>query len=141
MKSAVIDVSVIIKWFADEEDSQKAKALLQFVGTNQVSLILPNFAQLEIINTLKLSKNFSIEEINLKIIDFFNLLPKFVEIDKDYSLEISSLIFTHNLASYDAAFIAVANRWDIPLFTADYKHHLKSISKNIAWLKEWKGKV
>lgn len=140
MKNVVIDSSVIIKWLADEEDSEKAKMLLQLVGTNQVSLILPNFAQLEVVNILRLGKNFSKEDTDQKIIDFFDLSPKFIEIDKDYSLGISNLVYAHNLASYDAAFIAIANRWDIPLITADYKHHQKSISKNIIWLKEWKGK-
>lgn len=141
MNSAVIDVSVIIKWFANEQDSQKARVLLQLVGTNQTKMILPNFAQLEVINTLKLGKNFSRAEIDQKIIDFFDLLPEFVEIDKDYSLEISTLIETYYLASYDASYIAVANRWHIPLITADYKHHKKSISKNIIWLKDWNGKL
>ena len=53
---------------------------------------------------------------------------------------ITNLMYKHNLASYDAAFVTLADSKNIPLFTADYKHHQKSISKNIIWLKEWKGK-
>lgn len=141
MNKVVVDTSVIIKWFSSEEESEKAQDLLRPITASRTELILPHFAQLEISNILRLGKKFLQVKTDKCIVDFFDLLPRFVEIDKDYSLEISSLAYNHNLASYDAAFVAVANRWNIPLFTADYKHHQKSISKNIVWLKEWQGKL
>ena len=141
MNKVVIDTSVIIKWFSSEEESEKAQDLLRPITASEVDLILPHFAQLEVSNILRLGKNLLQAQTDKCIIDFFDLLPRFVEIDKSFSLEISSLAYAHNLAAYDAAFIAVANRWNIPLFTADYKHHQKSISKNIVWLKEWKEKL
>ena len=75
------------------------------------------------------------------ISDFYALRPEFIEIDQTYALKISSLLFEHKITSYDAAFLAVADFWNAPLFTADYSHHSKNLSKNIVWLKEWKGKL
>ena len=141
MNKVVVDTSVIIKWFSPEEETEKALDLLRPITASRIDLILPHFTQLEISNILRLGKKFLQTKTDKCLVDFFDLLPRFVEIDQNYSLEISNLSYAHNLASYDAAFIAVANRWNIPLFTADYKHHQKSISKNIIWLKEWKGKL
>lgn len=141
MNGVVIDTSVIIKWFSPEEESEKARVLLRLIIEGKIDLVLPHFSQLEISNILRLGKKNSQAQTDKFISDFFDLIPFFVEIDKNYSLEISNLAYTHNLVVYDAAFVAVANRWNIPLFTADYHHHQKPISKNIIWLKEWKGKL
>lgn len=142
MTRVVLDTSVIIKWFSpEEEDSNEANLILEAIHSGRVEIVLPYFAQLEIANILRLGKKFSREETKKYLIDFFNLSLVFVEINQQYILEISTISYSTNITSYDAAFVAVANRWNIPLFTADYKHHKKSVSKNIIWLKEWKGKL
>ncbi len=139
---AVLDTSVIIKWFdLDEDDSNKAGSLLTAANLGDIQVVLPHFTQLEVANILRLGKKFPEEKTKDCLINFLNLEPNFVEINRDYLLEISRLSYAENIASYDASFVIVADQHNIPLFTADYKHHQKSISKNIVWLKEWKGKL
>lgn len=141
MNEIVLDTSVIIKWFEKEKESDKAGFLLDAITSGKARMILPGFAQLEIVNILRLGKDFPAEKASKLIVDFFDLDPEFVEIDKRYALQISSLSYKSDITSYDAAFIAVSNQWNIPLFTADYKHHKKAISPHIVWLSEWDGRI
>jgi predicted nucleic acid-binding protein len=40
------------------------------------------------------------------------------------------------LTVYDAIYVALADMLEIPLVTADEKHHRRQISKNIVYLKD-----
>ena len=80
--------------------------------------------------------------------DTLRALDKFYSLEAEIIPESSELIKKtiaiaqkHQVTTYDAIFIALSEVKDIPLFTADYKHHVKSISKNIIWLSEWNGKI
>lgn len=139
MNNFLIDTSVVVKWFAPEEGSEKAKILLDLVYKKDSQLILPNFAQLELINVLKTGKKFNHAQIDQAINNFYDLNPHFVEIERKHSVEISALMETTKIASYDAAFIILAQLWRTPVFTADYQHFEKS--PHVIWLSEWNGKI
>lgn len=142
MTNLVLDTSIIVKWFDENEDEfTKAADLLGLVSRGEVHLVLPCFAQLELINVLKHGKKLPQTKIDEDIADFFALQPEFIEIDDMYAIKISDLLAKYKISSYDAAFLAVAANWEVPLFTADYLHHQKDLSKNIIWLKDWNGKL
>lgn len=141
MTRLVIDNSVIVKWFYEEEDSDKALDLLQKIESGQFELNLPSLAVIELINSLKFGKKEKTKE-TIEVVDkFFKLEPRLIEVNKKTAFEISNLTQVPNLTAFDALYIAVADQQRILLFTADYKHHKKSISGNIIWLSEWNGKI
>lgn len=137
----VADTSVVVKWFYPEDDYEKAEFLLKDIRSKKARLVLPASSPLELLNVLYLSKKFSVEMTIQSINSFFDLEPELVAIDKILALSSVNLAYEQYLPSYDAAFISLATQRNIPLFTADYKHHKKEISKNIVWLSEWKGKL
>lgn len=139
MSDFLIDTSVVIKWFTPEIDSEKARVLLDLISKQENQLILPNFAQLELVNVLKIGKGFGPSQIEQAINTFFDLNPHFVEIDRQYALNISDLMDEKRITSYDAAFIVLSREWNLPVFTADYQHFEKS--PNVIWLSEWNGKI
>ena len=142
MKRLVADTSVIIKWIdQQEEDSQKANLILEAIHKREIELVLPHFAQLEIANILQQTKKFSQERTKEGLVNFFGLDPIFVTLGKRNLLDILKIGYEAGITPYDSSFIFAADSNNIPLFTADYKHHQKSISPNIIWLSEWNGKL
>lgn len=141
MTSIIVDTSVATKWYSgkDEEELDRADKLRELIVEEKYFLICPRIITLELVNVLKSSKRMSQKDCLDSVNSLIKLCAELVELPKpDLVID---LMYGHNLASYDAAFVALAESLDIPLFTADYKHHKKSISKNIIWLKEWKGKL
>lgn len=141
MMTIIVDTSVATKWYSGENEDEldMADQLRELIIGDKYSLICPQIITLELANVLRFSKKMSQR-------DCFNSVTSLVELCSDLvgipKMElITSLMYKHNLASYDATFVTLADSKNIPLFTADYKHHQKSISKNIIWLKEWMGKL
>ena len=141
MQNIIVDSSVATKWYfeKDEAELDKAREIFDLVTNGELTLVAPKIILLELANTAKFGKKADkvhcLEAVTLfeEFIDKFDELPQMkVIIEKSYFGDI---------ASYDAAFVALAEKLNVPLITADYKHHQKSISKNIVWLKEWKGEL
>ncbi len=141
MINLVADTSVIIKWFSPEEDWEKAAKIAEMVADKKAKIVLPQSVPLELINALHFGNKFPLEKTIECLIAFFDLQPELVSIDKLSAQKVTRFSYDVNLTSYDAAFLIIAEERGIKLFTADYKHHQKSISKNIVWLSEWKGKL
>ncbi len=141
MMTVTVDTSVITKWFTktDETHWDAAITIREFIVSRKIKLIVPTIIILELINVLKFSKQFTSEETVISVNSFIQLCDRIVEIpDTDL---IINCMYKDNLASYDAVFITLAESENIPLITADYKHHRKSISKQIIWLSEWEEKT
>lgn len=141
MNRFIIDNSIVLKWFYKENDSDKALKLLELIYDLNATLILPTLAVVELVNSLKFGKKTDLLKADDIIKKFFALEPKLLSLDIENSLRLSQIVHTNNITSYDACYILAAEELNIPFFTADYKHHKKTISKNIVWLKEWRGKL
>lgn len=138
MTNIIVDTSVVTKWYAQEKenDLDQAFRLLESCNAGTIALICPKIILLEIANVLywgkKLDQALCVESLQ----SFEKLCTKFVDVDNTQL--IIKTMYDHKLASYDAAFISLALEENVPLVTADYKHHKKSISPHIIWLSEWK---
>ena len=141
MNRLVVDNSVVLKWFYKENDSDKALELLELIQNLNITLILPSLAVVELVNSLRFGKKADPVKANEVTNKFFSLEPELLAVDLESSLRLSKIVHLNNITVYDAIYVLVAEEKNIPLFTADYNHHKKSISKNIVWLKEWKGKL
>lgn len=137
MTKAVIDTSVVIKWFfkKNEPDSNKAFSLLNEIEEGKIKIVASPIILLELINVVKFGKKAD-EKTCIDISSLFeNLIEEFADFPKTNF--IIKTCYAENLTSYDAAIFALAEEKGVPLITADYKHHQKTISPNIIWLSEW----
>lgn|SRR3989338_2545638 len=117
-QTQVLDASVAVKWFCDEEDADKALRIKEDYKSGRIDLIVPELLFIELINVLKHKKadegklleindflwgaGFKIERINKTILD------SAIRLSKKYSLTI-----------YDAIYLAVANLNSAQLISAD----------------------
>lgn len=132
-RRVVLDTSVMVKWFVNETESDKANNLLQIVTRGELSIVIPDIALAEIVNAIRFTKVIPYEQCRLHIQNLFHVEPEIITL-KEIIQKVVTLVYDTELTSYDASFIVIAEEMNIPLITADYKHHRQEISKNILWL-------
>jgi predicted nucleic acid-binding protein len=142
MKRAVLDASVILKWYLiDEAYGQKALDLLHKFITKELNILSPSLLEYEVINGLIIAqKRGRIKEgkILAAIEGFFDLQIDLKDLSHFYQ---RSLYFCrlYNQSLYDASYLALAETESIPLITADEGLY-NAVKKDLKWLK-WIGDV
>lgn len=134
MKKLVVDASVCLKWVFEEEDSPKARLLLQKQEQKEILLLVPQLWEYEIVNgfaSAVLRKKISyskakvllklVLEAHLEIIPMFGLLRKCLENAKKYQI-----------SGYDSAYVTLAKENKIVLVSADDRLVKKINDKKIA---------
>ena len=120
-RAAVLDTSVAVKWFIREEDSEKAADLRHAHGRAEILLHAPDILLLELTNALRYSPLVSAEEIPQALRLFPGLGIIIIPFDLDALISSVTLSMEHDLAVYDAYFLALAQTLEMPLITADQR--------------------
>lgn len=112
----VVDTSVALKWFVPEPGSDRAAEL---IGQN---LFAPNFLRIECANAFrkKIVRN---EESVENAVAALEALPRFLTLEPDDALIDRAFQIALELLHpvYDCLFLALAERRNAPLATADEK--------------------
>jgi predicted nucleic acid-binding protein len=116
---ALLDTSVVVKWFIREEYSEKAADLRHAHGRAEIMLHVPDILLLELTNALRYSPLVSAEEIPQALRLFPGLGITIILFDLDALTSSVTLSLEHDLAVYDAYFLALAQTLEMPLITAD----------------------
>ena len=118
----VVDASVGIKLFVDEEFSEQALALFSYLAADPpAELYVPDLFYIECTNILlKYTRRFgrSIEDSHADITDL-----RFLSLETTSTADLMEdallLAVEKNLTAYDACYAVLAQRLDISLITAD----------------------
>jgi len=122
MASFVLDSSIALQWFLeDESDRDKSLAILRAI-TDEYRPVVPYLWFYEISNTILMQVRRKRIELSkgiqyLQIID--DMLIDIDPPDSTAILSLARLAHTHSLTSYDAAFLELAMRLQLPLATND----------------------
>jgi predicted nucleic acid-binding protein len=121
MEKVVIDASVLVKWFVQELDSDRALVLRDKHVNGEIELAAPILILYETLNALRYTGLFSsrqLKEIAVSIqnygISFFGLEGKTGELTLDAVEE-------NDLTIYDGAYLGLAMNLEAELVTADHK--------------------
>jgi predicted nucleic acid-binding protein len=134
----VVDASVAIKWFADEEKSDIARSLLRNVELKTIRIFAPDILLYEVGNALGKGKHFGSQDV-IDALDV--LLDSSVEVrnlDRVLIAQSTSFMERYSLTFYDASYAALAHTLGIPLISENPKDHgkIKEIEvKSLASLK------
>ncbi|MEM2340223.1 MAG: type II toxin-antitoxin system VapC family toxin [Candidatus Bathyarchaeia archaeon] len=120
-KGAVIDASVVAKWFIPEEDGEKASRIMEKYGDGDIDLYAPDLLIYEVANALRyrpdVSEGTLIEGVRALLDLQINLIPPSVEV-LSRAIEMAKAL---DLSVYDACYIAIAEILATNLITADMK--------------------
>lgn len=120
MSKFILDCSVYISWCLQEGGIEKSSKILEAITKNEISV--PSLWIYEVTNTLNVAvkrKRITIAEAHQLIKDI-QLLP--IELDKptnDNMLNMFNIANEHNLSAYDASYIELALRTNLPITSFD----------------------
>jgi predicted nucleic acid-binding protein len=117
----VVDASIVVKWFVEEENSDKAIRIRDKYVEGEVRLIAPEIIKFEVLNALYYKKLFSedeMEEISEALDSYlFDLYP----LKGEYAKKTVETAFRNNITIYDASYISLAIMKNAYFYTADEK--------------------
>lgn len=142
MKKAVIDASVVLKWYlVDEEFDIKALRLLSEYVSNELDILAPSLLEYEVMNGLMIAQKrgrIKEEKILAAVEGFVNLGINLKSLSHLYP-QVIHFCKTYNRSVYDASYMALALDEGISLITAD-EGLFNAIKKELKWVK-WLGDI
>ena len=140
--SVVVDASLAVKWLVEEDDSDKAHAVLQSWVAQDITRIAPHLMPFEVANALHRRVSRGELSVGDSIRMIARLLASRLELHQPPDLHVRALQLASQLkqsAAYDAHYLALAESVGCELWTADerfYRASSPSIA-NVRWLGEF----
>ena len=130
MVEAVVDTSVIVKWYSvhDEPEFERARTLLVEHTRQQRHLHVPVLALYEAGNALRCSTRLSAQEQLRSLTDLFALGLSVYPLTLIRAATAHELSAVFGVSFYDACFVALAQELDAAFVTADERLHRRVAS-------------
>ena len=142
MKRAVIDASVVLKWYlTDEQYGEKALGLLEKYVSDKLDILAPSLLDYEVVNGLVIASRMGRieEEQLLTAVDGFVGLGIKLKNLSMFSPYVLHYCKVYNRSVYDASYLALAEDEGIPFITLDQGIY-NAVRKNLQWVK-WLGDI
>ena len=110
-----------MKWFVDEPYANQSLLLKTAHVQLASKIVVPSLAKYEVLNALKYSGEFGVEELRRisKDLDNFQFLE--TPLEGRYSEATVDIASKYGITVYDASYIAVGQERGLQVFTADEK--------------------
>ncbi|MGC9203013.1 MAG: type II toxin-antitoxin system VapC family toxin [Thermoproteota archaeon] len=121
MPTVVVDASVVVKWFVEEENSDKAIKIRDKYIEGEIKLIAPEIITFEVLNALYYKKLFSESEMK-EISEALNSYSfGLYSLEGKYAEKTVEVAFKNSVTIYDASYISLAVMKNTYMYTADEK--------------------
>ena len=117
---AIIDASVVVKWFNTEEHSKNAEYLKEKHLKAEITLVSPVMMVFEVLNALRYNPELGVNDVKEALNDLLGIQIKLYPVEEWLS-EAVLLAYDRGLTIYDASYIALASHLRCLLYTADTK--------------------
>jgi len=121
MKEIVIDANVVVKWFIEENGSDKARILRDKFIDGEIELIVPSLLYFEVLNALKYSQLFDDGELSEAGESLEKYGFKIITIKNETREHMIKVAVDHDMSIYDASYIGLSMVLDVFFCTADEK--------------------
>ena len=118
---AVVDASVVAKWFINEHDSHLALILHDQHISGKIELHAPVLMIYEVLNALLYSKVFSSVELRQLAKALLNYRVALHSLSENLAENVTNLAHHTNTTIYDAAYASLAEEIGCRFYTADVK--------------------
>lgn len=140
MKRAVVDASVILKWYLlDEAHGAQALALLQQCTAGKLEILAPSLLMYELLNGLVIAARrarLDQNTISLSFKGFMSLGVRFYEVSF-FAEKVLQYCRLYGRSVYDSSYLSLAEQEGVDLITAD-ERLFKSVQKDLPWVR-WIG--
>jgi predicted nucleic acid-binding protein len=129
MQSLVVDASVVVKWFVNEEYSEKAIRIRDKYINGEISIMAPKILIFEVLNALYYKQLFSENEL----VEISEALDAYsfdlYSLEGEYSRKTVEVTFKNNITIYDSSYISLAIIKNAFMITAD-EDFIKKLREN-----------
>jgi predicted nucleic acid-binding protein len=119
MERLAIDSSVAVKWFSQEDDTDKAVQIRDAHVRGDFELIATPLLYCEVTNALRFKPDFGAEMLRRAVEALFKLHMVVEEIDESILKRSAEIAFDSDITIYDALPVAVAEKNSTVCVTAD----------------------
>ncbi len=135
----VLDTSVVLQWFhkSGELHQKQARRILDDLRLGKINIVIPDILPLELLNAYIKGKSLSTKEANQTLKDLSEMPIKIIGVSLPVLEETAKLMEKHNLASYDAYFLALAQYEECKLISDDQKAHGKITDGTVLMLEDY----
>jgi predicted nucleic acid-binding protein len=120
IRKYVLDSSVVVKWFVDEQDSDKARLLKDGYVAGEVELSAPSLLKYEVINALRWHPTARPDErtlaVTLTALDDFQFL---IDPPKEAWIRAIHMSYSFQISPYDGIYLGLARALRSHVVTAD----------------------
>jgi predicted nucleic acid-binding protein len=119
MEKAVIDASIIVKWFVEESGSKDALSIRDRYVEGTLEIIAPSLLHYEVLNTLHFKGLFTPLELHdaSSALDSYSFDLR--QLNGEYAKAALRIASAHSISLYDASYVALACMEKAPFYTAD----------------------
>ena len=121
MNEIVIDASIVVKWFIEENDSDKARFIRDKFIEGKIGLIVPSLLYFEVLNALKYSQLFNPSELDNAGESLENYGFKVITIKNKIREHMIKVAVDHSMSIYDAPYLGLCIELGKTFCTADEK--------------------
>jgi len=121
VKACVVDSSVAVKWFSQEEGTGAALALRDEAFSGKRRLEAPDLLLYEIGNALRYNSRLDAGDVKIAVGSLLDLGIVFHPAGAALLSKAVDLAMRYRMTVYDGCFIALADILGLPLITADEK--------------------
>lgn len=115
----VVDASVVVKWFSQEEKTEKALGLMRSHVEGTVDLWMTSLLYCELTNALRYKPDYDGKRLGEAVQYLFNLHLNTAPMDADLLAHAGEIAYDGNVTVYDAIPVALAERMKAVCITAD----------------------
>lgn len=130
-KSVLLDSSVVIKWFREDEVLRdRAIQLRRAYLDGHLTIYVPDLLVYEIANALRYKPDLDRTQVQQALETLYDMQIKIENITAGVIRRAIEIAYSHDITVYDAAFVAMAEHLEADFITADEKlaQRLQNIS-------------
>jgi predicted nucleic acid-binding protein len=118
-EEVIIDASVAIKWFSEEEGSERALAMRSEHIEGKKMLVAPDLLIYEVANALKFKPGLNLHITTRAVNDLFDLQVELMLPSRELTSRCSQFAFKYGITVYDSCYLALGELLGLKVITAD----------------------
>ena len=115
----ILDASVVLKWFVEEKDSDKARQIQNEYSAGRISIVVPDLLLSEVANALRFNRNFTRHDIDDALSALSQMGIETMPIGYELVKSAVRLAYDNDITVYDAIYFALAGELLDDFITAD----------------------
>jgi predicted nucleic acid-binding protein len=128
-EAVVVDASVAVKWFNEEDFSDEAVALRDDHVSGAVIMAAPTLLAWEVCNALRHSEEMGSSDVERAFGDLLDIQVVLWGPDADWAVGAVGEAFRRGITVYDSSYLALAAHLRAPLYTADERLIAKAVDR------------